>query len=703
MTRLSVPSDSLFGLANLPYGIYSSPGGPWRVAVRYGDHVVDLGRLLGEHDDDAVFAASTLNPFMAQGHGRWRSVRDRIVGALGDEVPDGCVFPLASVALHIPFEVADYVDFYASEHHASNLGRLMRPNDPDPLLPNWKHLPVGYHGRAASIVVTGTPIVHPSGQRKGADGASPVFGPSIRLDFEAELGFVVGTGNTMGEPIPVQRAEEHIFGVVLFNDWSARDIQLWEYAPLGPNLGKSFASTISAWVVPLLALDAARVDVPVQTPAVLPYLTLERPWGLDVSVEVEWNGEVISRPPYAAMYWSPAQMLAHLTVNGAPTRTGDLFASGTVSGPGKAQQGSLVELTWNGTEPLTVCDRQRTFLEDGDDVALRASAPGPGGTRIGFGEARAVIVSRRDESGEETPMRNTMKDEPTARRDDTATRVHLGEDHPGFADPEYRRRRDTIAAISAAWTTGTPCPQIAYTDVEQWVWKQISAELGDRHGAHACAEFMIGKVLLDLPTDHVPQLEEVSRKLGGLTGFRYQPAAGLVPLRTFYGSLADRRFWSTQYIRHQSVPDYTPEPDMVHEVMGHGNTLASERYCRLYEAAGRAVRRLESDRAIEFFSKVFWFTLEFGVVREDGDAKAYGAGILSSPGEMDVYRSRSLAPLDLAAMGSTEYDITDYQDVLYIADSFRQVEDVIGGFWDSCEDDTIFALQAQSGAAPQGG
>ena len=395
MTHLTVADDSLFGLANLPYGVYSVPGvqsgsGP-RVATRYGDHVVDLALLL----DDPVFAEPTLNPFMAQGHERWVKVRAQITEALQDDVPDEAVHPVGAVTLHLPFEVADYVDFYASEHHAANLGRLFRPDNPEPLLPNWKHLPVGYHGRSSSIVVSGTDIARPAGQRKGPQDEVPVFGPSTRLDIEAELGFVVGTGNPMGAPIDVEEAERHIFGVVLFNDWSARDIQAWEYVPLGPNLGKSFASTVSPWVVPLLALDTARVATPEQQPEVLPYLAMEQPWGLDVSLAVEWNGDVVSRPPYAAMYWSPAQMLAHLTVNGAPTRTGDLFASGTISGPEKDQRGAFIELTWGGREPVTVAGSQRTFLEDGDDVALLATAPGRDGARIGFGEARGRIVASK--------------------------------------------------------------------------------------------------------------------------------------------------------------------------------------------------------------------------------------------------------------------------------------------------------------------
>jgi fumarylacetoacetase len=392
MTTLVVPANDLFGLHNLPYGVYSVPGQQPRVAVRYGDRVIDLAVLL---DDEETFGQPSLNAFMTQGRERWLEVRAAVTEALRSDVPEIAVHALGAVTLHLPFEVADYVDFYASEHHASNLGRLFRPDSPDPLTPNWKHLPIGYHGRSASIVVSGTEIVRPAGQRKGPQDAAPVFGPSTRLDIEAEIGFVVGTGNPIGEPIPVERAEDHIFGVVLFNDWSARDIQAWEYVPLGPNLGKSFASTISPWVVPLLALDAARVDTPSQEPPVLPYLALDRPWGLDIDLEVEWNGHVVSRPPYAAMYWSPAQMLAHLTVNGAPTRTGDLFASGTISGPDKDQRGAFIELTWGGREPVDLGGVQRTFLEDGDDVVLTATAPGPDGTRIGFGEARGRILASK--------------------------------------------------------------------------------------------------------------------------------------------------------------------------------------------------------------------------------------------------------------------------------------------------------------------
>lgn len=290
--------------------------------------------------------------------------------------------------------MADYVDFYASEHHASNLGRLFRP-DSEPLLPNWKHLPVGYHGRAGTVVVSGTPIVRPSGQRRAADQAQPEFGPSTRLDIEAEVGFVVGTGSPLGQPISVDDFATHVFGAVLVNDWSARDLQAWEYVPLGPFLGKSFATTISAWVVPLAALESARIHRPPQQPQPLAYLRERESWFLDIDISVSWNGCAVARPPYAEMYWSPAQMLAHTTVNGAAARTGDLFASGTVSGPQKHQRGSFIELSWGGNEPISIGEHRRIFLEDGDDVVITAVAPGPQGTHIGFGEVAGRIIGHR--------------------------------------------------------------------------------------------------------------------------------------------------------------------------------------------------------------------------------------------------------------------------------------------------------------------
>jgi fumarylacetoacetase len=279
--------------------------------------------------------------------------------------------PLAEVELLLPFAVADYVDFYSSLEHATNMGRLFRP-DTEPLLPNWRWLPVGYHGRAGTVVVSGTPIGRPHGQRKPPGADEPDFGPSARLDIELEIGFVVGTPSTLGEPVPVEEALGHVFGLVLVNDWSARDLQAWEYQPLGPFLGKSFATSISAWVVPLEELEPLRVPLPAQEPPPLDYLRAE-PWAYDLALEVELNGTVVSRTSAHHLYWSLEQQVAHLTVNGASLSTGDLLASGTISGPEPDSRGSLIELTWNGTEPLRLSDGStRTFLEDGDEVVLRA-------------------------------------------------------------------------------------------------------------------------------------------------------------------------------------------------------------------------------------------------------------------------------------------------------------------------------------------
>jgi fumarylacetoacetase len=305
------------------------------------------------------------------------------------------LYPRSAAAMRLPFTVGDYVDFYASEHHATNVGKIFRP-DSAPLTPNWKHLPIGYHGRSGSVVVSGTDIIRPCGQRKAPTDPAPVFGPSQRLDIEAEVGFVVGTGSPMGTSIPVADFAEHVFGVFLLNDWSARDLQAWEYVPLGPFLGKSFATSISPWIVPLDALHAARVAPPAQDPQPLPYLRGDEEWALDLAIEVRLNGHAISRPPFATMYWTAAQMLAHTTVNGAPTRTGDIYASGTVSGPERDQRGSLLEMSWGGAEPITLPDgATRTFLHDGDTVTLTATAPGPGGTRIGFGEVTGTIQPAR--------------------------------------------------------------------------------------------------------------------------------------------------------------------------------------------------------------------------------------------------------------------------------------------------------------------
>ncbi|MET8824561.1 fumarylacetoacetase [Streptomyces sp. NPDC004610] len=393
MTWLDLPADDLFGIDNLPYGVFAPPGGPARVGVRVGDRVLDLAALLG----DPVFAAPALNPFLALGRAAWSATRARIREALTDDArrpaAEAALHPLDAVTLRLPFEVGDYVDFYASEHHATNLGRLFRPGG-DPLTANWKHLPIGYHGRSGTVVVSGTPVTRPSGQRRPPGSDAPVFGPSQRLDIEAEIGFVVGTGSPLGSRVPVSGFRDHVFGVCLVNDWSARDIQAWEYVPLGPFLGKSFATSVSAWVVPLEALDAAWTAPPPRDPEPLPYLADAGKDGLDLALSVRLNGQEISTPPFATMYWTGAQMLAHMTVNGASTRPGDLYASGTISGPETGQEGSLIELTRGGAEPLTLPDGTvRTFLEDGDEITITASAPGPSGARLGLGEVVGRVAA----------------------------------------------------------------------------------------------------------------------------------------------------------------------------------------------------------------------------------------------------------------------------------------------------------------------
>ncbi|KQS56760.1 fumarylacetoacetase [Geodermatophilus sp. Leaf369] len=377
----------------LPFGVFSeTPDGPRRVGVRVDDLVLDVGALDLPHAAD--FATASLNAFLARGRAHWDDVRARLQELLAQGTDH--LLPLAGLTLHLPVEVADYVDFYSSRHHAENIGRMFRPDSP-PLTPNWTHLPIGYHGRAGTVAVSGTPVVRPSGQHKAPTDDVPTFGPSRRLDIEAEVGFVVGTPSALGTPVPLGDLAEHVFGVCLVNDWSSRDLQAWEYVPLGPFLGKSFLTSISPWVVPLAALADARVPAPPRETPVLPYLDdAEHPWGLDLELVVTLNGQEVSRPPFAQMYWTPAQQLAHLTVNGASLRTGDLFASGTVSGPERDQRGSFIELSWGGAEPLTLADGStRSFLEDGDTVTITATAPGPGGTRISFGEVTGTVQPAR--------------------------------------------------------------------------------------------------------------------------------------------------------------------------------------------------------------------------------------------------------------------------------------------------------------------
>ncbi|MFD8470576.1 fumarylacetoacetase [Streptomyces globisporus] len=400
---LDLAEGDPFGPHNLPYGVFSTPDHPddRRVGVRIGNHVLDAeaaAHALGS-PYAGLLGRPSLTPLLAAGRTAWSDVRRALTAWL--TVPahradiEPLLHPVDAVILHLPYEVADYVDFYASEHHATNVGRIFRP-DGDALTPNWKHLPIGYHGRSGTVVVSGTDVVRPSGQRKAPTDPAPVFGPSVKLDIEAEVGFVVGVPSAHGTPVPLADFREHVFGLSLLNDWSARDLQAWEYVPLGPFLGKSFATSVSAWVTPLEALDTARTAPPARDVPLLPYLDDaedEEPGGFDIRITVEINGQAVAEPPFASMYWTAAQQLAHMTVNGASLRTGDLYGSGTVSGPETHQRGSLLELTWNGRDALELTEGKRTFLEDGDTVTLTAWAPGPHGTRVGLGDVTGRIVT----------------------------------------------------------------------------------------------------------------------------------------------------------------------------------------------------------------------------------------------------------------------------------------------------------------------
>ncbi|MDX6466776.1 MAG: fumarylacetoacetase [Gaiellaceae bacterium] len=357
------------------FGVFSVAGAQRRIGWRDGDEVVDLSGLGG------VLAQPSLNPLLAGGPEAWAAA------LASARVHDGPRVPLAGATLHLPFEVADYVDFYSSLEHATNLGRMFRPEG-EPLLPNWRRLPVGYHGRAGSVAVSGTDVVRPRGQVLDAGADGPVFAPTRRLDLELELGFVVGVPSTRGEPVSPERFGEHVFGVVLVNDWSARDIQAWEYVPLGPFLGKSFLTSVSAWVTPLGLLEERRVQAPAQDPPPLPYLAGGGDWALDLDLQVELNGTVVSRGNARTLYWTMPQQLAHATSNGAALRTGDLMASGAISGAERGSEGSLIELARNGTEPVALAGGgERAFLEDGDEVVLRAHG-GP----VELGEVRGRVL-----------------------------------------------------------------------------------------------------------------------------------------------------------------------------------------------------------------------------------------------------------------------------------------------------------------------
>lgn len=409
-----VAPDSHFPIQNLPYGAFRrKAGGDPHLGVAIGDFILDLtalddhGLLDGPHlRGRHYFRGPTLNHFLAAGRTAWveaRGLVSRLLRhdepALRDDEPlqQHALVPMADAELLLPVEIGDYTDFYSSKEHASNVGTMLRGPE-NALMPNWLYLPVAYHGRASSVVVSGTDVHRPKGQYKPANAAAPLFGPTRSLDFELEVGCFIGPGNALGRPIPVGEAADHIFGMVLVNDWSARDIQAWEYQPLGPFLAKNFATSVSPWVVPLDALAPFRVAGPPQDPPPLPYLQTSGDWAFDIRLEVWLQGEKMQRPErvcesnFKYLYWNVCQQLAHHTVNGCNLRPGDLLASGTVSGPTPGSYGSLLELTWRGKTPLTFPSGEtRTFLQDGDRVTMMAWCQGPG-YRVGFGELTGKVL-----------------------------------------------------------------------------------------------------------------------------------------------------------------------------------------------------------------------------------------------------------------------------------------------------------------------
>lgn len=409
-SRVPIPENSDFPIQNLPFGICAVQGDK-RPCSALGDYAIDLRALAATGALDSTgftaedFRTDVWNPLMKNGKRAIRALRNRLAEIFDAENDDPAIrkidfekilVPLEEVSMHLPVHVGDYTDFYSSEEHARNVGSMFR--DPDnALLPNWKHLPVAYHGRSSSIVVSGTPIRRPKGQTRPDPEAPPVFGPTKLLDFELETAFITFDGKPLGEPIPIDEAADHIFGLVLFNDWSARDIQKWEYVPLGPFLAKNFASSISPWIVTLDALEPFRVQGPDQNPEVLDYLKIDGPRNLDIELEVALSPEggkeeTICRSNAKYLYWNIDQQLAHHTVNGCNIRRGDMMASGTISGKDESSYGSMLELTWRGSKPITLSDgSERKFILDGDTIIMRGYAQ-KGGIRVGFGEVRTKVM-----------------------------------------------------------------------------------------------------------------------------------------------------------------------------------------------------------------------------------------------------------------------------------------------------------------------
>lgn len=415
---LPAVADSDFPIQNLPFGVYIAANGQAHLATRLYDTLIDLhalaeaGFLAHWNFDISVLAQNTLNPFIALGKPATLALRDLVARILAEDNPilrdnaaaQAKVFhPAATAKMLMPLQVGDYTDFYSSREHATNVGIMFR--DPaNALLPNWLHMPIGYHGRASSIVVSGTPIVRPSGQLKLDADAPPTFGASVRLDFELEMAFVIGKKTEMSERVSTAQADDYIFGLALFNDWSARDIQQWEYVPLGPFLGKNFGSTISPWIVVLEALEPLRQPTPAQSPEPLPYLQFEGLRNYDIQLQVAIQPKdskeayTVCNSNFKYMYWNMAQQLAHHTINGCNINIGDLLASGTISGSTPDSFGSMLELAWRGTRPLTLGDgSQRKFINDHDNVILRGFGITADGIRIGFGTAEGEVLPARQD------------------------------------------------------------------------------------------------------------------------------------------------------------------------------------------------------------------------------------------------------------------------------------------------------------------
>ncbi len=410
-TWLNVPEKSDFPIQNIPFGVFITKEDVITIGTRIGDYAIDMGALqqLGYFDGieltDDMFMQDTLNDFISDGKKTWRLVRNRLAQIFDENNPklrdnakhrDVVIFEMADVEMLLPVQIGDYTDFYSSKEHATNVGKMFR--DPkNALLPNWLHIPVGYHGRSSTIVPSGVPVRRPNGQTMPADATEPVFGPSRLVDFELETAFITTDANVMGEPIPVDEAEDYIFGMVLFNDWSARDIQKWEYVPLGPFLAKNFASSISPWIVTMDALMPFKTESPEQSPTPLPYLQQKNKTTFDINLQIGIAPEgaaetVVSRTNFKYMYWTMAQQLAHHTVNGCRVNSGDMMGSGTISGSTPDSFGSMLELTWGGKNPIKLNDgSERKFIQDGDTVTIKGYCENES-VRIGFGECSSKLL-----------------------------------------------------------------------------------------------------------------------------------------------------------------------------------------------------------------------------------------------------------------------------------------------------------------------